>query len=115
MKTLFSTILVLSIITVQAQELPYYEIPESPKEYTAGSVVSRMVDGLGFRYYWATEGLTEKDLTFKPNSVGRNAQETISHIYDLSTMLLKYTKTELAQSKSKTEMTFTRIKSSNFV
>ena len=42
--------------TMNAQELPYYEIPKETNKYTAGSVASRMVDGLGFRYYWATEG-----------------------------------------------------------
>ncbi|MBL4904447.1 MAG: hypothetical protein JKZ00_00090, partial [Flavobacteriaceae bacterium] len=55
----------------------YYEIPPAPKEYTAGTVASRMVDGLGFRYYWATEGLTEKDLAFRPNSEARTTLETI--------------------------------------
>ncbi len=44
-------------------ELPYREIPDPPENYTPGTVVSRLVDGLGFRYYWATEGLREEDLT----------------------------------------------------
>ena len=43
-------------------KLPYYEIPDYPETYTAGSVAARMLDGLGFRYYWATEGLNEDDL-----------------------------------------------------
>lgn len=40
-----------------AEQLPYYEIPEPAESYTTGGVLSRMMDGLGFRYYWATEGL----------------------------------------------------------
>lgn len=68
--------------------LPYYEIPDPPATYTAGGVVSRMVDGLGFRYYWATEGLTEKDLTYKPGKTNRTLRETIDHIYNLSNVIL---------------------------
>jgi len=65
MKTLFTSLLFLGSLTLQSQEtmndsLPYATIPEAPQEYTAGSVVSRMIDGLGFRYYWATEQLTDK-------------------------------------------------------
>jgi hypothetical protein len=66
------------------ENLPYYEIPEYPESYTAGTVSARMVDGLGFRYYWATEGLTEKDLAHKASESGRTGAETIEHIYGLS-------------------------------
>ena len=40
------------------EKLPYYQIPEPSTEYTAGTSASRMVDGLGFRFFWATEGLS---------------------------------------------------------
>ncbi|XZC79526.1 DinB family protein [Tenacibaculum sp. ZS6-P6] len=72
----------------QAQNLPYYEIPKASDSYTAGSVASRMIDGLGFRYYWATEGLTEKDLKFKPSDEARNLFDTVDHILVLSIMTL---------------------------
>lgn len=88
MKTLFTTVLFFLIMTLQAQELPYYEIPEPSKEFTAGTVASRMVDGLGFRYYWATEGLREKDLEFKPNIESRTIFDTLDHILVLSIMTL---------------------------
>lgn len=65
-------------------KLPYYEIPEYPESYTAGTVSARMIDGLGFRYYWATEGLTEIDLAHKASKSGRTSAETIDHIYGLS-------------------------------
>jgi hypothetical protein len=65
-------------------ELPYYEIPKAPESYTAGTVSARMIDGLGFRYYWATEGLSEKDLAQKASESGRTSEETIQHIYGLS-------------------------------
>lgn len=68
--------------------LPYYEIPDPPLTYTAEGIVSRMIDGLGFRYYWATEGLTENDLKFKPGETNRTLSETIDHLYGLSNVIL---------------------------
>ena len=90
--------------------LPYYEIPTSEENYTANAVVGRMIDGLGFRYYWSTDGLTIKDLEYKPNGEGRNTQETIIHLYDLSNMMLRLTKTIIKQSKDKTEMNFAEMR-----
>nr|WP_292964635.1 MULTISPECIES: DinB family protein [unclassified Allomuricauda] len=69
-------------------ELPYKEIPSYPVDYSAGNVVSRMIDGLGYRYYWATEGLTEKDLAYKPSKDGRTILETLEHIHTLSNNIL---------------------------
>ncbi len=81
-----------TIFTMNSQEkLPYYEIPEAPNEFTAGTTASRMVDGLGFRFYWATEGLTEKDLAFKPTDESRTTGETIDHILGLSQVILNAT------------------------
>ena len=78
-------LLISTMVMAQNEEnLPYYEIPEAPESYTAGTVSARMVDGLGFRYYWATEGLTEKDLAQKASETGRTSKETIEHIYGLS-------------------------------
>jgi uncharacterized damage-inducible protein DinB len=75
--------------TSQAQNgLPYSKIPETPVSYTAGNVMGRMIDGLGFRYYWATEGLTEADLSYKPSPDGRSLAETLDHIYRLSTAIV---------------------------
>jgi len=75
----------------QNNDLPYYEIPEAPKVYKAGSVASRVIDGLGFRYYWATEDLKKKDLEFKPTSESRSTRETIHHILELSQIILNAT------------------------
>ena len=32
----------------------------------------RMIDGLGFRYYWSTDGLRAKDLAYQPKGEGQN-------------------------------------------
>ena len=91
MKQLFSLLFLLSIMAysnAQNAELPYAQIPEAPETYTAGSVVSRMIDGLGFRYYWATEGLRAEDLKFKPSEEARTSEQTIDHILGLTQVIL---------------------------
>lgn len=69
-------------------DLPYYQIPSNPEQYTAATVAARMIDGLGFRYFWATEGLREEDLKFRPNNDARTVEETIDHIFGLSNVIV---------------------------
>ncbi len=94
--SLFVISLLFFSITLHAQDttttnLPYAEIPDYPETYTAGSVAARLIDGLGFRYYWATEGLRDEDLQYKPSEKGRRCEETIDHIYDLSRVIVNAT------------------------
>tara|TARA_R110001583_G_scaffold74189_2_gene205644 strand:- start:638 stop:1189 length:552 start_codon:yes stop_codon:yes gene_type:complete len=71
---------------------PYFEVPNYDNEvYTAGSVAARMVDGLGFRFRWATENLMEEDLNYKPNEESRSIGETIEHILGLSRVIVNST------------------------
>ncbi|MCE2611621.1 hypothetical protein LVD13_01470 [Flavobacteriaceae bacterium D16] len=93
MKYLPTMVCVLTLYVMNAQdthkqELPYAEIPDYPEAYTPGSVVSRMIDGLGFRYYWATEKLREKDLAYRPGKDSRSVDETLDHILGLSKVIL---------------------------
>lgn len=70
--------------TSEDMNLPYREIPDGySKTYTAGTVTARMLDGLGFRFYWATDGLRAEDLSFKPNEEARTSEHTIDHILGL--------------------------------
>lgn len=87
------------------EKLPYYEIPEYPETYTAGTVAARMVDGLGFRYYWATEGLRKEDLEYKPGKSSRTALETLDHIYGLSNFILNSISNE-NRKKEEGELSF---------
>ena len=105
------TISILSFVMIRAQDknqeqLPYYEIPEYSEEYTAGTVAARMVDGLGFRYYWATEGLRDEDLKFKPSEDARTSKETIDHIYGLSRVIVNSTLNKPNDRAEEPEMTF---------
>jgi hypothetical protein len=70
---------------------PYHELPEYPTEFTAGTMAARMVDALGLRFYWATNNLNEKDLSYEANSGSRSVEETIKHIYDLSKIIMNST------------------------
>lgn len=90
MRIALTLLLFTMTFTMNAQDksLPYYNIPEASKSYTAGSVVSRMIDGLGFRYRWATEGLRPQDLIFKPTKESRTTEETIDHILGLTQVIL---------------------------
>ncbi|HLY69194.1 MAG TPA: hypothetical protein VKR53_05665 [Puia sp.] len=90
MKTGLIGIIMLASFSAIAQRdsLLYGVFPPAPDHYSAGTVVSRMLDGLGFRYYWATEGLRPADLAFKPSPEARSSQETLEHIYALSTMII---------------------------
>ena len=89
MRYLFIFLLSLTFLNMNSQEnLPFYEIPDYPESYSEAEIVGRMIDGLGFRYYWATEGLTGTDLAYKLPNDSRSSIETIVHIYDLSNMIL---------------------------
>ena len=70
-------------------ELPYRQIPDYPDEYTPGNILSRLIDGLGYRYYWATEGLREEDLAFTPTEGARSALATLEHVYELSEAIVR--------------------------
>jgi len=106
MKQLTFILIFITVFTMTSQEkLPYYEIPEAPKKFTSGTTASRMLDGLGFRYYWATEGLTENDLSFKPTEEARTTEETIDHILGLSQVILNAT-LKVANGDEQPKMTF---------
>lgn len=72
----------------QDETLPYRQIPDYPETYTAGTVAARVVDGLGFRFYWATESLRDQDLSYRPNEEARTIEETVEHIYGMSFIIV---------------------------
>lgn len=64
-------------------ELPYHRIPETPENMAATTVLIRLLDGLGFRYRWATEGLRAEDMEFQPCSTSKKLRELLAHIHML--------------------------------
>ena len=90
--TFFVFSLLLISLSMSAQhpkdsDLPYQQIPDYPENYGAQTVVKRLLDGLGFRFYWATEGLNEQDLSYKPSPDGRSLEATLDHILGLSEVI----------------------------
>lgn len=107
----FNLILLVVCSFVYSQEelkdkLPYYEVPEYAEEFTAGTMAARMVDALGFRYYWASKDLNEKDLAYRLNEKGRTTAETINHIYELSIIIVNSTLQKPNSRGDKVEMTY---------
>ena len=61
-----------------------YQINDVPNDITACNSLARMIDGILFRYYWATEELTNKEYDFRPSEGSMNMTELNLHIYDLA-------------------------------
>ena len=101
-------ILFLTMNAMNSQEkLPFYEITEIPNEINSTNLMVRMIEGLGFRYHWATENITEKDLKYRPSKDAMSNYETIEHIYDLSNTIYNSSKSlPNTRSKKKTSMDF---------
>ena len=78
----------VSTSEIMTDLLPYSTIPDYPESYTAATVTARLIDGLGFRYHWASEALNEEDLAYRPDSTARSSMETMEHIYGLSVTIL---------------------------
>jgi hypothetical protein len=66
----------------------FANISETPESYEAHTVAVRMIDGLGFRFYWGTHDLSDEDYLFKPTEDTRGIGETLDHILGLSSVIL---------------------------
>ena len=66
---------------------PFSDISEYPSEFSQANIVSRMIEGLGYRYYWASKSLSETDLEYKSSEDARSTLEIIKHIYSLTNMI----------------------------
>lgn len=114
-KLLFS-ILVLALMQVntiaaQTAELPFSEISDYPEEFTAGTMAARMVESLGFRYYWATDNLTQTDLDFQPNEDARTIDDTVEHILGLSSVIVNSTLKQPNDKQDTSQLTFKEMRS----
>ena len=65
------------------KEIPFEDISKIPTELTATNALLRVVEGLGFRYRWATENLSEDNIKFRPHPTSMNIEELNAHIFDL--------------------------------
>jgi hypothetical protein len=61
----------------------YHQIPDYPDHVSGAAVLARMLDGLGFRFYWATQGLRPEDYAFRPAKDTMSIGELVAHIWEL--------------------------------
>jgi hypothetical protein len=63
----------------------FRSLPPGPAEVSGSAVFVRLVEGLGFRFFWATEGLREGDLSYRPTPESMSIGELAGHVLDLVT------------------------------
>ena len=64
-----------------------FRIPTPPSAFDGSAVLLRLLDGLAFRYFWATEGLRASDFEFRPAPDCMSALELQRHILQLVFMI----------------------------
>jgi hypothetical protein len=61
----------------------YYKIPDYPDKLSSTTVLTRLLDGLGFRFYWATDNLRQRDYSFRPAKDTMSIEELVMHVWGL--------------------------------
>ena len=91
---LFAAFVASYAVQAESDKPYYYQIPEAPDSYSGPNVAARLVDGLGFRFFWATEGLRAEDLAYSPGEERRSIENTIDHIFTLTLIAANATRGE---------------------
>ena len=63
----------------------FRSLPPGPETVTGSAVLVRLVEGIGFRFAWATEGLREPDLSYRPTPETMSIAELAAHVLGLVT------------------------------
>jgi len=63
--------------------IPYESVEGYPADISATAIFVRLLDGLGFRFRYATEGLTLQDYQWDPGSGCKTIGELVDHIWGL--------------------------------
>jgi hypothetical protein len=66
------------------QDLPFRRVGGYPAHVNGPSVIARLLDGLGFRFHWATEGLSAEDYAFSPGQGCQSIGELVGHVWGLT-------------------------------
>ena len=63
---------------------PFFRsLAKYPSREDANGVMMRMVDGLGHRFHWATQGLSAEDHAFTPGAGCKTIGQLIEHVWGL--------------------------------
>jgi hypothetical protein len=63
--------------------IPYESVDRYPGKITGTSIIIRMLDGLGYRFRYATETLNQEDYQFSPGQGCKTIGEIVEHIWGL--------------------------------
>jgi len=65
--------------------IPEYfkNFPEEPADLSASNAIARLIDGLGFRLYWAINELTEEDCEYRVCEGANSIHDILWHILGL--------------------------------
>jgi hypothetical protein len=58
-------------------------IESYPERQDAVGIVLRLIDGLGYRFYWATEGLSAGDYAYSPGAGCQTIGGLVGHVWGL--------------------------------
>jgi hypothetical protein len=61
----------------------FHRIPPCPDSISGTTVLVRLLDGLGFRFRWSTEGLSDNDYGFRPAPDCMSIGELVRHVWGL--------------------------------
>jgi hypothetical protein len=61
----------------------FNRIPPYPDSISGTTVLVRLLDGLGFRFRWSTEGLSDDDYGFRPAPDCMSIEELVKHVWGL--------------------------------
>lgn len=78
-------------MNAQTTNPPYHQIPDAYSDFSSGNVVARMIDGLGYRFYWASKELSQDALNYTPSEDAQSMKQTLEHVYGLSVTILNST------------------------
>ncbi len=61
----------------------FNRIPPYPDAVSGTTMLVRLLDGLGFRFRWSTEGLSDEDYSFRPAPDCMSIEELVGHVWGL--------------------------------
>ncbi|MFT6244163.1 MAG: hypothetical protein ACJA0U_003253 [Salibacteraceae bacterium] len=59
-------------------------MPVAPENESATNTIARFGNSIGFRFRWATEGLTGKEFNFRPHPTSMSMFEVIVHLNEMA-------------------------------
>lgn len=66
---------------------PFSRVDRYPDRVDGPSVIARFIDGLGFRLYWATDGLTDRDYAYRACEGAKSIGEILLHVRGLASWM----------------------------